>query len=216
MFLFDEKWDEVLAVASLANKSDEELLPILRKLHQNLGHPPNHDLIRILRHGQASDQALRLAKSFSCDFCKTQSRPSVPLPAQPKRVSEVNQLVGLDVKYLKGWKPNQKVKSLNLVDYASGYQRVIPFFEQETSQLVRKLFEDHWVSWLGPPRELVLPGGSNSVLGTTFIQKATPQCHLEKTVFHAQHASRKASMLGLCMFAALIANYATTRSFSVA
>lgn len=33
---------------------------------------------------------------------------------------------------------------------------MIPFFEQETSQLLRKLFKDHWVSWLGPPRELIL------------------------------------------------------------
>ena len=128
-----EQWESVLAVASLSEKSDEELLPIIKKLHQNLGHPPNHDLIRVLKHGQASEQALRLAKDFSCDFCKTQCRPSVPLPAQPRRVSEVNQVVGLDVKYLRGWRPNQKVKALNLVDYASGYQRVIPFFRARNS-----------------------------------------------------------------------------------
>ena len=145
-----EQWDSVLAVTSLSEKTDEELLPIIKKLHQNLGHPPNHDLIRVLKHGQASEQALRLAKDFSCDFCKTQCRPSVPLPAQPRRISEVNQLVGLDIKYLKGWRPNQKVKALNLVDYASGYQRVIPFFEQETAQLIRKMLEEHWISWLGP------------------------------------------------------------------
>ena len=151
-----EQWDSVLAVTSLSEKTDEELLPIIKKLHQNLGHPPNHDLIRVLKHGQASEQALRLAKDFSCDFCKTQCRPSVALPAQPRRISEVNQLVGLDIKYLKGWRPNQKVKALNLVDYASGYQRVIPFFEQETAQLIRKMLEEHWISWLGPPRELIL------------------------------------------------------------
>ena len=61
-------------------------------------------------------------------------------------MSDVNQRVGLDIKYLKGWRPNQKIKALNLVDYASGYQRVMPFFEQETAQLIRKMLKEHWIS----------------------------------------------------------------------
>ena len=93
------------------------------------------------------ERVLKLAKDFSCDFCKSHVRPTVPLPAQPRRVSEVNQQVGLDVK----WKDKHKVAALNLVDYASGFQRMVPFFEQETSQLLRRLFEDHRIPWLGPP-----------------------------------------------------------------
>eukprot|EP00435_Cladocopium_sp_Y103_P073746 s182_g45.t1 len=149
-------WEHVDAVARVEEKSDEELLPIISKLHRNLGHPPNNDMVRVLRHGQASEQALRLAKDFSCDFCKSQCRPRVPLPAQPRRISEVNQQVGMDIKYLTGWKGNDKIKAMNIVDYASGFQRMIPFFEQETGVLLRQLFHDHWVTWLGPPKELVL------------------------------------------------------------
>eukprot|EP00435_Cladocopium_sp_Y103_P003701 s6229_g1.t1 len=149
-------WDQIDAVAQEHTKSDDELRAVLSKLHRNLGHPPNHDLVRVLKHSQASEQVLRLAKDFSCDFCKSQVRPTVPLPAQPRRISEVNQQVGLDIKYLQGWKANQKVPALNLVDYASGFQRMIPFFEQETSTLLRKLFEEHWVAWMGPPKELLL------------------------------------------------------------
>ena len=151
-----DRWTEILAASSVSDKSDRELIPVLDKLHRNLGHPPNHDLVRILKHGQASEQALRLAKEFSCDLCRSQLKPKIPLPSQPNRVSEFNQQVGLDVKHLTGWLPNQRVKALNIVDTASSFQRIIPFFETETSSVLRKLFSDHWISWAGTPKEIVL------------------------------------------------------------
>ena len=52
------------------DKPDSELRPII-------AHPSNSDLvrIRILKHGQASEQALRLATEHHCDFCKSNARP---------------------------------------------------------------------------------------------------------------------------------------------
>eukprot|EP00435_Cladocopium_sp_Y103_P043787 s1055_g12.t1 len=146
-------WHEICAVTETKK---EELMPILKKLHQNLGHPPNNDLVRVLRHGQASAEAIELARSFECSFCKSQAKPSVPLPAQTHRVHEFNHQIGLDVKNLRGWLPNQKIKALNVVDTASSFQRVVPFFQTETSTLLRQLLSDHWIAWAGPPREIVL------------------------------------------------------------
>ena len=80
----------------------------------------------------------------------------MPLPAKSGRATIFNQIVGLDVKYLPGWKPNQKVKSLNIVDQNSCFQQVIPFFEQEISMLLRNLFEEHWMRWAGPPTEVIM------------------------------------------------------------
>lgn len=74
-------WNEVLAAGSAGQRTDAEMLQALTKLHRNLARPPNCDMVRILRHGQAHEQALRLAKDFLCDFCKSQARPKVPLPA---------------------------------------------------------------------------------------------------------------------------------------
>ena len=51
-----EHWCQVDAVSRADEKSDAEVLAILTKLHKNLGHPPNSDLLRILKHGQASEQ----------------------------------------------------------------------------------------------------------------------------------------------------------------
>ena len=147
------RWNEVLVV-SKANP--EDLKRVIKRLHQNLGHPPSHELVRILRHGQATPEAIEVAKNLVCDFCQSQVKPGIPLPAQPNRVSELNHQVGLDVKNLRGWRPNQKIKALNMVDTASGFQRMVPFFETETSSLIQRLFSEHWVAWAGPPRELVL------------------------------------------------------------
>ena len=139
-----------------SEKSDDQLRAVIDKLHRNLGHPPNSDLIRILKNGQASERAIALARQHSCDFCQSQKQPKVPLPARTHRCTEFNQEVGMDVVYLPGWKPNQKVKALNLVDQASCFQQVLPFFESETSQLLRNLYSENWRRWAGPPKEIVL------------------------------------------------------------
>ena len=151
-------WNEVLAARHVLqeSKSDQELMPVLLRLHKNLGHPTSGDLIRILKHGQASEQALRLAKELKCEFCDSHSKPHAALPAHPAHVTEFNQQLGIDVKHLPGWKPGQKVLALNLVDTASGFQRVIPFFETETSRLLWQLIKDHWIAWAGPPKEIIM------------------------------------------------------------
>ena len=138
------------------DRSDEELLKIIDKVHRNLGHPPNHDLVRILKHAQASDKAISLAHKHSCSFCRSQIRPHVPLPAKSSRPRDFNQTIGIDVKNLPGWRPNQKVKALNIVDQASCYQLMIPFYVRETSELIRKLVADHWVRIFGPPKEVIV------------------------------------------------------------
>ena len=48
------------------------------------------------------------------------------------------------------------MKALNLVDQASCFQVMIPFHDRETSELLRKLVEDHWMRWAGPPTEAIM------------------------------------------------------------
>ena len=63
---------------------------------------------------------------------------------------------GVDVKFLPGWKPGQKIKAVNIVDQASCFQVMVPFHERETSALLYKLIEDHWIRWAGPPENVTL------------------------------------------------------------
>ena len=70
--------------------------------------------------------------------------------------TQFNQCIGIDVKYLDGWKPGQKIKALNIVDQASCFQVMVPFHERETSSLLRELVDTHWIRWAGPPDSVVL------------------------------------------------------------
>ena len=149
-------WELVHEVAAVIQPAHGQLLRIVKRLHCNLGHPPNSDLVRILRQGQASAQAIDIARDLECAICQNHVKPKTPLPARTDRVAGFNKQIGLDVKYLRGWKLNQKVKAFNIVCHASGFQRMIPFFEPETSRLLRQLLDDHWISWAGNPQEILL------------------------------------------------------------
>ena len=179
----EDMWHEVFAVSQ---KPREELLPIIQKLHKNLGHPSNADLVRILKHGQASEEALQIARNLECSFCQSHAKPKTPFPSQVNRVLEFNRQIGLDVKHLKGWKPNQKIRALNIVDHASGFQRVIPFFETETSKLLRDLLEQHWIAWAGIPEEIILdPAQTN--LGEPMLGPAEAQGSIVRPIAAEAH-----------------------------
>ena len=155
-------------VAELSGDDAEKLQTSLRKLHTNLGHPPNNQMVRILKHGGASDQAIQLARSFDCEHCRSQAAPKPALPTQTQRVTEFNAKVGLDVKYLTGWKTNQKIPALNIVDYGSSLQLMVPLYQRETSELIGKTFMERWVSWAGMPKEIIVdPARPNIVDGLT-------------------------------------------------
>ena len=153
---------EVLMIDAKKSVSDQDIKQLLHKVHKNLGHPTNADLVRILKHAQANSRAIEMARTFRCETCASRAPPKTALPAQTGRVVDFNHRIGIDVKHLPGWKHNQKVKALNIVDYASGYQRMIPFFETETSQVLWNLLNQHWFAWAGPPREIILdPAATN-------------------------------------------------------
>ena len=128
----------------------------LHKLHANLGHPTTRELVRILRHSGASERAIRRAALLQCSVCANQSRPTAPLPANTSQVKEFNAKLGLDIKYLPGWKVNQKVPCVNMVDYATSLQVMVPLRQAESGEVVKNALRDHWVAWAGPPATLQL------------------------------------------------------------
>ena len=144
--------EESPAEAEKRKKIDQAL----RKLHNNLGHPSQRELIRVLKHSGASELTLQQASKLACPVCANHQRPGAALPANTSRIVEFNAKVGLDVKYLPGWSPNQKVACVNLVDYATSLQVVVPLGRKETGELLLTALRDRWVSWAGPPCTLVL------------------------------------------------------------
>eukprot|EP00435_Cladocopium_sp_Y103_P060490 s2072_g22.t1 len=142
-------------VRELNEGNDAKIRDSLQKLHINLGHPGSQHLVRLLKHGGASQRAQELAKELQCAQCLANAKPSPALPAQPERITVFNQRIGIDVKWLTGWSVNQKIASLNIVDYASSFQIVVPLFERPTSENLRKVVQERWISWAGQPSEII-------------------------------------------------------------
>ena len=185
---------EVL-VAQTSEPTTQQLDSAIKKLHNNLGHIGQRDLLRILRNGGASEDALVRAKQFECDLCKSHVKPAVANPAHGHRIAEFNERIGIDVKFLPGWLPNQKVKAVNMLDYGSSLQIMVPFFENETAQLLRNIYNTRWRAWAGVPVEvLVDPAKTNlgeamvdptEQEGTTVLQTAgEAHWQLGKTEVH--------------------------------
>ena len=149
--------DVPVAVGSNAEPSDQQSSPLVRtlqRLHRNLGHPSTEQLIRILRHSKASSEAIECAKTLECTTCLNHRAPSPALPANVPSPLAFNDQIGLDVKYVSGWKVNQRVSCINIVDYGTGFQIVVPIYTKESSDLIKKVLQDSWIAWAGPPKAL--------------------------------------------------------------
>ena len=118
------------AAQPVAAQPDPKIVQAIRKLHCNLGHPNVKDLVRILRHSNATSEAIRAAQSFQCDVCQNHVQPASALPAKTSRTTEFNEKIGLDVKYLPGWNTNQQVPCISIVDYATSLHVMAPIFSQ--------------------------------------------------------------------------------------
>ena len=142
------------AAGDQADAKQSKVFQALKRLHCNLGHPSNRDLVRILQHSKAATEAIRLAREFECSICRNHQQPLSSLPAKTSRVVEFNMKIGLDVKYLPGWKVNQQAPCVSLVDYATSLHIMAPIFQRETAEILKGVLRDSWISWAGTPQML--------------------------------------------------------------
>ena len=70
--------------------TDDQALIQLRKVHNNLGHPANRELVRVLKNAGGSDQAVRLASEFKCGVCHNRQRPAPSLPTSAHQIVDFN------------------------------------------------------------------------------------------------------------------------------
>ena len=139
----------------------------IRKLHVNLGHASQTDMMRILKHHSAQPCVLEQVKAFQCDLCDAKRAPravkqsSVPRDLAPLRY------VGIDVKQFPGWKKDHPVKALNVVCRSSGLQHVYPFRETENSDVICRLYRN-WTRCFGRPRYVKFDA-SRCNLGQQFL-----------------------------------------------
>lgn len=76
----------------------EQIRMSLKRLHNNLGHHSNQDLVRVLTDAGGSKEAIEEAKKYSCEVCIQRQRPTPSLPASAHQILDFGHRVGLDVK----------------------------------------------------------------------------------------------------------------------
>ena len=183
-------------VQQLNAEKREQMMKTLLRLHVNLGHPSCANLARVLKHGGASQEAINLAREVQCDVCRAQKPPTPPPPAQTHRAEHFNQRVGLDVKYLQGWQPNQKISCLNIVDYASSYQVMVPLSGRATGDMIRHAFQERWVTWAGVPEEIVVDPDQANLSAALTVPQELAGAHVSATAAEAHWQLGKVEVHG--------------------
>ena len=126
----------------------------LKRLYQNLGHPPNRELAKHLRLSGASQEMLEAVQGMKCKTCEKCTRPSLHPVAKPAALLDFNQVVAVDIIYL-DTKESSGHFALNMVDVGSSYQVVAPLPDRK-AETVCEIFLKYWVNWAGTPGRLVL------------------------------------------------------------
>ena len=141
------------------------------KLHKNLGHPSNDRLVRALQVNGSRPAIIQAAAEIRCPACAAHVPPKHARPASLKPLLDFNSKVYLDGV---NWTSNQgkTYHFFHVLDAGSNYHVAMASPSKTTENLIHTL-NQHWISWAGPPSELVVDSGTemNSKEFTMFTQR---------------------------------------------
>ena len=141
-------------------KPTEEEIKMLKRVHENLGHPSNRDFARTLRIAHGKPHLVRYAaKEFSCSTCASRPMPKPARPAVLPKSYQPGQVVGIDVMYLPALNKQESFPALNIVDWGSGYS-MVERLEEMTADHVWRTFMRTWARIFGVPEVLIADLGS--------------------------------------------------------
>ena len=143
---------------------DAEVIKKVMKIHENMGHPSNKTLIRVLTHGKAKRRYVLAAARLECGACQRGQRPRGPLPSRaPPTSYTLGDVVGVDIFYVRVTMDGQeemKVPILNIICWGTDLQMCVRI-TQEDGTTLRKAYRETWLRHYGKPRVLVLDQGRN-------------------------------------------------------
>ena len=138
-------------------QSSSESLQTRRQIstiHENMGHPSNRTLVRVLSLGGAKRRFILAAAKHSCGACEAQKRPAGPIVSRSPTTFVFNDVVGFDLFFLN---TNEKhtLLAMNIVCWGTGLQRVIPMRDQ-SGETLRNAYRNNRLRSYGRPRILVV------------------------------------------------------------
>eukprot|EP00971_Amphidinium_carterae_P353043 6492804-Amphidinium_carterae.1 len=138
--------------------SDEQQADV-KRLHDNLGHPSVSELLKMLHRGRAFKPIIKWVKHhFRCPTCEASVRPGLRTVAKHPSSYSFNQMVGIDLFFLRSPINGSEVIVLNCLCWGTSYQslQILPDRAPET---VWWGFSQCWARFAGLPKILVSDGG---------------------------------------------------------
>ena len=143
---------------------------LVQRAHEGLGHPHRERFLRILRYAKAKPEVIEEAKKLQCSVCARHQEMKPARRAAPPRELGVNEIVGVDVIYLPTGDPHRSRPALNIIDWGTKFQMVIPLPGQsKKSEDTREAYR-HWLRFFGPPKTLAVDLGRE--FKGAFLQRA--------------------------------------------
>ena len=137
--------------------TDQKIMVLLRKCHENLGHPSPARMNLLLKSAHASERVLRLARGWTCETCNSLSRPRSHHVTKIRRATEFNQQVCLDT--FETEVRGSKLHFLNICDEGTTYQLCVPLWKGKQARHVRNAYRKFWKRWAGAPVRVFTDGG---------------------------------------------------------
>ena len=132
----------------MLQKVDTSTRRMVRKAHRGLGHPGRTTMLRMMKLGGASAEAIRYAKVWQCPVCIRMSRPLKPMESSAElRPFGFNETVGMDIKYLKDYEQNKFV-ALSVVCAGTSFHQAVLVKNRDPkhiSEQFLKMWITHWL-----------------------------------------------------------------------
>ena len=126
-----------------------EVASALRRLHQNMAHPSNTELIRHLRIAGAEQKIIDAVKGMTCQSCARTRKPQNRRPAATANLLSFNEVVAIDIVSVYDIH-NKRHDLLSILDVGSSYHTMVPLVDMKGPAVAEK-FAERWINVFGAP-----------------------------------------------------------------
>ncbi|CAK0805749.1 unnamed protein product, partial [Prorocentrum cordatum] len=147
----------IAAVSKGEKSTDTHGKRQVQKIHENMGHCSNEDLVMVRKCGQARHAYIDAAQKLECPSCVANKRTKLAKPSKAPTAYQFNDVIGMGIFFVMGPENTAKVPVTNVVSHGTGHQVVIPLPSRHGLQM-RRHYRALWRRVYGVSRMIITDG----------------------------------------------------------